>query len=337
MSFGKLEIRYPDGKLVTVELTKRQMALGRASDVDVPVNDGQVSRRHALLLCEPEGVRLLDLNSANGTFLGANRVQPNQPIPLADGAVVRLGQTLLRFVAAKGTPVAAAEAPAPSAPSAATALQRPETDTAIKPPAAAAPGQPPAFSPPPEPPPPAGEETAEPPAAKSAPGLPTNYSNYLKYLPAIYSADDFMGRFLMIFESILSPIDRTVGNLHYYFDAQMTPPELLPWLASWLGLVLDERWPEVQRRALILAAVELYQWRGTRRGLSEFLRLYTGLTPEIIEHGVGRRGATEADVFRFTVRLRVADPAVVDRAVVEAVIEAEKPAHTGYTLEIVAA
>ncbi len=337
MSFGKLEIRYPDGKLVTVELTKRQMALGRASDVDVPVNDGQVSRRHALLLCEPEGVRLLDLNSANGTFLGANRVQPNQPIPLADGAVVRLGQTLLRFVAAKGTPVAAAEAPAPSAPSAATALQRPETDTAIKPPAAAAPGQPPAFSPPPEPPPPAGEETAEPPAAKSAPGLPTNYSNYLKYLPAIYSADDFMGRFLMIFESILSPIDRTVGNLHYYFDAQMTPPELLPWLASWLGLVLDERWPEVQRRALILAAVELYQWRGTRRGLSEFLRLYTGLTPEIIEHGVGRRGATEADVFRFTVRLRVADPAVVDRTVVEAVIEAEKPAHTGYTLEIVAA
>ena len=336
MSFGKLEIRYPDGQIVTIELTKRQMALGRASDVDVPVNDGQVSRRHALLLCEPEGVRLLDLNSANGTYLGANRVQPNQPIPLVDGAVLRIGQTLLRFVAAKGAMVAAAEPPAPSAPAAPTPIQKPETDTAIKPPAAAPVERPPAFTPPPEPPP-VAQESAEPPSPTSAPSSPNKYSSYLKYLPAIYSADDFMGRFLMIFESILSPIDRTVGNLHYYFDAQMAPPELLPWLASWLGLVLDERWPEEQRRALILAAVELYQWRGTRRGLSEFLRLYTGLTPEIIEHGVGRRGATEADAFRFTVRLRVTDPAVVDRAVIEAVIEAEKPAHTGYSLEIVPA
>ena len=86
-----------------------------------------------------------------------------------------------------------------------------------------------------------------------------------------------------------------------------------------------------------MAAVDLYQWRGTRRGLSEFLRLYTGLTPEITEHGVGRRAATAADAFKFTVRLRVPDPAQVDRAVVEAIIETEKPAHTGYTLEIVAA
>jgi len=338
MSFGKLEVRYPDGKLVTVELTKRQMALGRASDIDVPVNDGQVSRRHALLLCEAEGVRLVDLGSANGTYLGTNRVPPNQPIPLADGAVLRVGQTLLRFVAARGETVLPAEPPAASAPSAPTAMLRPETDTAIKPPSPAArpPAPPPAFTPPPAPPAPVAEEPAEPAEPNSPPGVPHDASTYLKYLPAIYSADDFMGRFLLIFESILSPIDRTVGNLHYYFDPQITPAELLPWLASWLGLALDERWPEEQRRALILAAVDLYQWRGTRHGLSEFVRLYTGLTPEIVEHGVGRRGVTEAAAFRFTVRIKVPDPALVDRAVVEAIIEAEKPAHTGYNLEIVA-
>src|SRR5262249_17138831 len=184
--------------------------------------------------------------------------------------------------------------------------------------------------PPPPPPPAPGAEPPEPPPG-SAPAVAASASSYLKYLPAIYSADDFLGRFLLIFETILSPIDHTVGNLHYYFDAQMTPPELLPWLASWLGLALDERWPEEQRRALILAAVELYQWRGTRRGLSEFLRLYTGIPPEITEPGVGRRGVTAADAFKFTVRLRVPDPAQVDRAMVEAIIETEKPAHTGYT------
>jgi phage tail-like protein len=343
VSFGKLEIRYPDGRQVTVDLLKRQMAIGRASDVDIPISDGQVSRRHAYLLCGPEGVRLVDLGSANGTFMGPNRLPAQQPIPLADGAVVRVGQTIMRFSAAKGEVVTPAEPPAPSAPAAPTSLLRPETDTAIKPPAPAAPpaGAPPAasipaFTPPPAPPPPAAEEPAQPAQPASAPSTAKGYSTYLKYLPPIYSDDDFMGRFLLIFETILSPIERTVGNLHYYFDAEMTPPELLPWLASWLGLALDERWPDDQRRALILAAVELYQWRGTRRGLSEFLRLYTGLTPEIVELGVGRRGATAADAFRFTVRLKVPDPSKVDRAVVEAIIEAEKPAHTGYSLEIVA-
>ena len=167
MSFGKLEIRYPDGRLVTVELSKRQIVLGRASDVDVPLNDGQVSRRHATLLCGPEGVRLVDAGSANGTFLGANRLPPHQPIPLADGAVLRMGQTLLRFVAEKGETSAAAEPPARSAPSDPTAILRPEIDTAIKPPAAAArsetsPLVPPSFAPPPAPPPPVSEAPAEP-------------------------------------------------------------------------------------------------------------------------------------------------------------------------------
>ncbi len=344
MSYGKLEIRYPDGRLATVDLTKRQVAIGRASDVDVPLNDSLVSRRHALLLCGPEGVRVVDA-SANGTFLGQNRLPAQQPVPLTDGAVLRMGQTLLRFVAPKGEVVVPAEPPGASAPRPVVAptapmpaVQRPETETAIKPPAPAAPaGPPPSFAPPPAPPaPPAAEEAAEPSQPASAPGVPNNYSTYLKYLPPIYAGDDFIGRFLLIFETILSPIDRTIGNLHYYFDAQLTPPELLPWLASWLGLTLDERWPEDQRRALILAAVELYRWRGTRRGLSEFIRLYTGLTPEIVEPGVGRRGATAADAFRFIVRLRVPDPKLVDRAMVEAIIETEKPAHTGYTLEIVA-
>jgi phage tail-like protein len=333
VSFGRLEIRYPDGTSATVELTKRQMTLGRASDVDVPINDGQVSRRHVLLQCGPEGVRLVDAGSANGTYLGNTRLPAQQPIPLTDGAVVRIGQTLLRFVAAKGETAVQPEAPAASAPG---APDKPETETAIKPPAPAiVDSRPPSFEPPPPPSSPPVDEPAEPLGPASPPGVPTNYSTYLKYLPAIYSADDFLGRFLLIFENILSPIDRTVSNLHYYFDAQITPPELLPWLASWLGLALDERWPEAQRRALILAAVDLYQWRGTRRGLSEFLRLYTGLTPEIVESGMGKRGATEAEAFRFIVRVKVPDPAAVDRSVIETIINAEKPAHTGYSLEII--
>jgi len=51
--------------------------------------------------------------------------------------------------------------------------------------------------------------------------------------------------------------------------------------------------------------------------LGEFLRLYTGITPEIVELGLAG-AAPRSDAFKFTVRLRVPDPTQVDRAVVEA-------------------
>jgi len=346
MSFGRIDLKYADGKTATFELSKRQVTVGRASDVDVQINDGQVSRRHALLLCGPEGVRLVDAGSVNGTFLGTDRLPAQQPVPLTDGATIRMGSTLVIFTAGSGEPEAAAPEPLPA--SAPDNPPRPEFDTAIKPPPAtatdtrppephAAPAPPPEFAPPPpqEPAPPVLEPTNG--RDGQPPGVPTGRSSYLKYLPAIYSNDDFLGRFLLIFETILSPIDRTIDNLHYYFDAGMAPADVLPWLASWLGLVLDERWPEAQRRALLRAAVELYQWRGTRRGLSDFLQLYTGHTPEIIEPGIGRVVVNEDEVFRFIVRLRVPDPAAIDRSVVEAIIDAEKPAHAGYALEILQA
>ena len=329
MSFGRLTITYPDGKTAAIELTKRQMVLGRASDADVPINDTQVSRRHALLLCGPEGVRYVDAGSANGTYLASSRLPAQQPVPLPDGAQLRVGQTLIRFTAVEDAgDDDDDELPAPSATDSAN------FETNIKGPVvvpAAPSGAPPAFVPPA---PPAAVEHEAPRRPMPPPGVPTGQSSYLKYLPPVYANDDFIGRFLLIFESILSPVSRTIDNLPHYLDPRLTPPELLPWLAAWIGLALDERWPEAQRRALIRAAVELYEWRGTRRGLSEFLRLYTGHTPEIIETGVGRQKASEDTAFRMVVRLKVPDVAAVDRTVVETIIDLEKPAHVGYSLEI---
>ncbi|MCI0779764.1 MAG: hypothetical protein J4N89_07160 [Chloroflexi bacterium] len=170
-------------------------------------------------------------------------------------------------------------------------------------------------------------------------------STYLKFLPAIYSESDFLGRFLMIFESIMGPLEGVVDNLKYYFDPGTTPSELLPWLASWVDLVLDESWPLERRRGLVKSAVELYQWRGTRHGLSEYLRVYTGTEPRITEDfgGIPLTGETRlgwdtvlggGNQYTFTVTLELDDPDSVSESQVRAIIEAEKPAHTSYTLQL---
>ena len=155
-------------------------------------------------------------------------------------------------------------------------------------------------------------------------------SSYLQYMPAIYQKEEFLGRFLMIFEDILSPANRILDNIDLYFDPMMAPESYLPWLASWIDLVLDENWPVQKQRQLIKAGVELYRWRGTRRGLREYLRIYTGVEPEIVEHFDAQDGGPH----RFTVVIRVPDPEAIDERLVRQVINAEKPAHTTYDVRI---
>jgi phage tail-like protein len=182
---------------------------------------------------------------------------------------------------------------------------------------------------------------------------------YVQYLPAIYEDDDLMGRFLMLFESFWAPIEGQIDSLPFYLDPRTTPSEFLPWLASWLDLVLDERWPEQKRRQLIRSAASLYRKRGTRQGLLEYLQIYTGQRAEIVEHRAHnlRLGAearlgpaialgTANVPHSFTVTLRL-PPApssggkkerdqqeLARRRRIEAIIQAEKPAHTAYDLRL---
>ena len=55
-----------------------------------------VSRQHAALRRQNDTVILVDLNSANSTFLNGQRLVPDQPRILRDGDEIRLGQLVLR-------------------------------------------------------------------------------------------------------------------------------------------------------------------------------------------------------------------------------------------------
>lgn len=175
------------------------------------------------------------------------------------------------------------------------------------------------------------------------------YSSYLNYLPAFYKEHDFIGRFLCIFEDILQPIEGIVDDLPCYFDPGTAPAAFLSWLASWVGLVLDERWPENKSRQLIKSVVELYRWRGTKHGLIRFLEIYTGVTPDIIEHGSiapegyretkqkqrsAQAGQADMQPHCFTVVLNADMTSDIDTDIIRMIIETQKPAHTAYILKM---
>ncbi|MBX3054073.1 MAG: hypothetical protein KF753_21545 [Caldilineaceae bacterium] len=178
--------------------------------------------------------------------------------------------------------------------------------------------------------------------------------SYVRYLPSLYTRDELMGRFLMLFESFWAPVSQQIRQIPYVFDPTVTPVDMLPWLASWLDLTLDPTWPEAKRRALLKAARRLYQKRGTARGLQEYLEIYTGGEVLIIEHRaanfvVGNRAELGNSValgrdnrpHTFTVILRLPADRLTDEQPemywqkhISEIIDREKPVHTTYTLQI---
>ncbi len=99
--------------------------------------------------------------------------------------------------------------------------------------------------------------------------------SYLKYLPEIYESDDFTSRFLMLFESFWKPISQQIDQIDQYFDPDLTPPVLLPWLASWMGMPVDANLPLDRVRALLKSATMFFQCRGTLLALKTYLEIYT--------------------------------------------------------------
>ena len=73
-----------------------EAVIGRLSDAAIRVEDDGVSRNHAKLLRQPDGsVRLIDLNSTNGTFVNGEKVDTRI---LQDGDKVQIGTTtILKF------------------------------------------------------------------------------------------------------------------------------------------------------------------------------------------------------------------------------------------------
>ncbi len=172
----------------------------------------------------------------------------------------------------------------------------------------------------------------------------------LDYLPAMYAGDEFLNRFLFIFEDTLRPIQQMADNLAYYFHPMTAPREMVDWLATWVCMVMEESWSLEQRRLLIYSAPDLYSRRGTRRGLIEYLTLYTGVEPDVSEYVDGMLLGPEthlginttiagAERHSFTVTLRLEGLSEEELAYKEAyirrIIETEKPAHTTYRLRLI--
>jgi len=102
-------IAYEEGtRHVVVPVQREWTRIGRSLAADVRFDDATVSRRHALIVNQTDGTRVLDDRSLNGVYVNGRRVEWS---PLKDGDHVIVGRHTLWFVdtATVGSPVAAAD------------------------------------------------------------------------------------------------------------------------------------------------------------------------------------------------------------------------------------
>jgi pSer/pThr/pTyr-binding forkhead associated (FHA) protein len=105
-------IAFEDGASQQVVPVQREWTrIGRSLAADVRFDDATVSRRHALIVHQPDGTRVLDDRSLNGVYVNGRRVEWS---PLKDGDQITVGRHTLWFIdtATVGGPVSPPAQPA---------------------------------------------------------------------------------------------------------------------------------------------------------------------------------------------------------------------------------
>ena len=90
-----LAYRSPVGEVTAFALQREWTRIGRSLAADIRFDDPTVSRRHALIVRQPDGLRVLDDRSLNGVFVNGERVEWST---LADGDEIVVGRHHLHFV-----------------------------------------------------------------------------------------------------------------------------------------------------------------------------------------------------------------------------------------------
>ncbi len=89
-------VAYRSGNdVVAYALEREWTRIGRSLAADIRFDDPTVSRRHALVVRQPDGLRVLDDRSLNGVFVNGERVEWST---LADGDEIVIGRHHLHFL-----------------------------------------------------------------------------------------------------------------------------------------------------------------------------------------------------------------------------------------------
>jgi phage tail-like protein len=103
-------------------------------------------------------------------------------------------------------------------------------------------------------------------------------------IPRAMWDDDLLMRLVAVFDDLLDGVATPIEDLDLLAHPALAPDEMVDWLCVWLGWHLPPGWPSPQvKRQLLREAGELLRYRGTARGIRQFVELLGGADVQSVE------------------------------------------------------
>jgi phage tail-like protein len=104
-------------------------------------------------------------------------------------------------------------------------------------------------------------------------------------LPRAMAGDPVVRGFVTAFEEVADSVRDRIDSIEHQVDTGLATPEMLQFLASWLGLQLEPTDPPEYQRSLVREVGRLLGWRGTRYGIEGLLEAATGARVTVTDGG----------------------------------------------------
>jgi phage tail-like protein len=175
------------------------------------------------------------------------------------------------------------------------------------------------------------------PGARSTPGSnrrrPHRSPHWLlEQLPPWMRDDDFLTRFVSVFEEIATTHVEHIDQLEHIFDRTVAPPAMARALGRCVGVdVLDPTLPEALQREVLLEMRALARSQGTRQRLTRLLELVTMAPVEVVDSG---RVSVEGDAPLAPPHVRIVAESAgwMDRDDLVGLVRRELPASVTFEL-----
>lgn len=147
----------------------------------------------------------------------------------------------------------------------------------------------------------------------------------LAQLPQVMSADPVIAAFTGAAEEVADTLRQQVDTLEHQLDPDLATPEMLIYLAGWLGYSLDALDNPSFHRPLLRTLGKVHRWRGTKMAIGRLAAGLTGGAVRVRDQG-GVFGPGESlPPASSVVQIEVAQFGPLGRDRLQAVIERELP------------
>jgi len=151
-------------------------------------------------------------------------------------------------------------------------------------------------------------------------------------LPFGMTEDDFLVRFVRIFQSVSDTVMQNVDNVPHLFDTAVTPDVMVRTLGAWLGLDwVDPSLPDKLQRQIVREYSAGLLWRGTKPGLTRLLEVICG-APAIVEDTGGIYADGNVPEVQPHVRIQVPSSGWTTERDLLRIVTSEMPAHVTFEL-----